>query len=185
MSITGSNVDSWVNEMARLASRFVAGFEDVYGYPPGEHYVLRSTDDSGRDALAAVLSGAGVRDLIEFYSHVSRISFPDVGPGFFVDEAECVVAGVRGAQPTRLSGVPGRTVVVFGSDGGGALFAVDRQTGEVVRLEGGSLIGDAYVVGEYGVQVIARDFEGFMRFLSAELQRQVPSGRQPSCSRPS
>lgn len=173
--ISGSNVENWANEMSILASRFVAEFEDVHGYPPGEHYVSRSTDGGGRDALAAVLSGAGVGDLVEFYSHVSRISFPDVGPGFFVDEVECVVAGMRGARPTRVSGVPGRAVVVFGSDGGGALFAVDRQTGEVVRLEEGAIMGDVYEVGEYGIQVIARDFEEFMQFLSAELRRQVPS----------
>ncbi len=145
----------------------------MYGYPPGENYVSRSTDSSDSEALAAVLSGAGTRELIEFYSIVSKSSFPDVGPGFFVDEAECVVEGLRGTQPTQVSSVPARDVVVFGSDGGGALFAVDRQTGEVVRLEGGALIGDGYEVGERGVQVIARNFEGFMQFLSAELLRQV------------
>ncbi len=36
-------------------------------------------------------------------------------------------------------------------------------------------MGDVYEVGEYGIQVIARDFEEFMQFLSAELRRQVPS----------
>jgi hypothetical protein len=174
--ISGPNVDSWIDEMSRLASRFVAGFETMYGYPPGEHYVSRVADSSGRDALAAVLSDAGARDLIEFYSHVAQISLPDVGPGFFVDEAEYVVEGLRGAQPTQVSSVPNRTVAVFGSDGGGALFAADRQTGEIVRLEGGSLIGDVYEVEESGVQVIARDFEGFMQFLSGELLRQIPSG---------
>lgn len=161
--------------MSRLASRFVAGFETMYGYPPGEHYVSRAADSSGRDALAAVLSGAGARDLIEFYSHVAQISLPDVGPGFFIDEAEYVVEGVRGAQPTQVRSVPDRTVAVFGSDGGGALFAADRQAGEIVRLEGGSLIGDVYEVEESGVQVIARDLEGFMQFLSGELLRQIPS----------
>ncbi|MGV9816780.1 hypothetical protein ACWDTQ_33305 [Streptomyces cellulosae] len=114
--------------------------------------------------------------MIDFYSHVAQIYLPDVGPGFFVDEAERVVEGVRGAQPTQVSSVPDRTVAVFGSDGGGALFAADRQTGEIVRLEGGSLIGDVYEVEEFGVQVIARDFEGFMQFLSGELLRQISSG---------
>ncbi|MFE0790351.1 hypothetical protein ACFW4T_34180 [Streptomyces mutabilis] len=162
--------------MSRLTSRFVADFESAYGYPPGEHDVARAVDNSGRDALATVLSGAGARDLIEFYSHVAQISLPDVGPGFYVDEAECVVEGVRGTQPTQVRSAPDRTVVVFGSDGGGALFAADRQTSEIVRLEGGSLIGDVYEVEESGVQVIARDFEGFMQFLSGELRRQIPSG---------
>lgn len=175
--ISGPNVDNWVDEMSRLASRFAAEFETTYGYPPGEHYVSRAADSSGRDALAAVLRDAGARDLIEFYSHVAQISLPDVGPGFFVDEAEYVAEGLRGAQPTQVRSVPSRTVAVFGSDGGGALFAADRQTGEIVRLGGGSLIGEAYEVEESGVQVIARNFEGFMQFLSDELLRQIPSGR--------
>ncbi|MFF1278715.1 hypothetical protein ACFVZC_35945 [Streptomyces marokkonensis] len=176
MPISGPNVDSWIGEMSRLTSQFVSGFETAYGYPPDEHYVSRAADNSGRDMLAAVLSGAGARDLIEFYSHVAQISLPDVGPGFFVDEAEYVVEGVRGTQPTQVRSVPDRTVIVFGSDGGGALFATDRQTGEIVRLEGGSLVGDVYEVEESGVQVIARDLEGFMRFLFDELLRQIPSG---------
>ncbi|MFJ6570666.1 hypothetical protein ACIQNU_24940 [Streptomyces sp. NPDC091292] len=177
MTIFGPNVDSWIDEMSCLASRFVAGFESRHGYPPGEHYVSRATYGDGRDALAAVLTDAGARDLIEFYSHVAQISLPDVGPGLFVDGAECVVEGVGGAQPTQVRSVPNRTIAVFGSDGGGALIAVDRQTGEIVRLEGGSLIGDVYEVEEPGAQVIAQDFEGFMQFLSDELLRQIPSER--------
>ncbi|BFO20986.1 hypothetical protein SHKM778_73740 [Streptomyces sp. KM77-8] len=66
---------------------------------------------------------------------------------------------------------------MFGSDGGGALFAADRQTGEIVRLEGGSLVGDVYEAEESGVKVVARDFEGFMQFLYGELLRQIPSER--------
>ncbi|MFD7456020.1 MULTISPECIES: hypothetical protein [unclassified Streptomyces] len=133
-----------------------------------------AADSGGRDALAAVLSDAGARVLIEFYSRVAQIPLPDVGPGFFVDEAEYVVEGLRGAQPTQVSSVPYRTVAVFESAGGGALFAADRQTGEIVRLECGSLVGDFYKVEEPGVQVIARDFEGFMKFPYGELLRQIP-----------
>ncbi|MEU9291945.1 hypothetical protein AB0D57_47030 [Streptomyces sp. NPDC048275] len=175
MPISGPNVDSWIDEMSRLASRFVAAFETAYGYPPGEHYVSRASDRGGRDALATVLSDAGAGDLVEFYSHVAQISLPDVGPGLFVDEVEDVVEGWHGSQPTQVHSVPDRTVAVFGSDGGGALFAADRQTGEIVRLEDGSLIGDVYEVEESGAQVVARDFEGFMQFLYGELLRQIPS----------
>ncbi|BFO20985.1 hypothetical protein SHKM778_73730 [Streptomyces sp. KM77-8] len=99
--ISGPNVDSWIDEMSRLASRFVAGFETMYGYPPGEHYVTRVADSGGRDALAAALRDAGARDLIEFYSHVAQISLPDVGPGFFVDEAEYVVEGCAALSQHR------------------------------------------------------------------------------------
>lgn len=176
MTISGQNVDSWIDEMSRLASRFSAGFEAAYGYPPGEHYVSRSSNRSGRDLLATLLDNSSAGDLIEFYSHVAQISLPDVGPGFFVDAAEEVIDGLRGAQPTRVISTPEREIAVFGSDGGGALFAVDRQTGAVVRLEGGALIGADYEVERSGVQVIAPDFAGFMQFLQGELLQQIPSG---------
>ncbi|MEU7191392.1 hypothetical protein [Streptomyces sp. NPDC045470] len=170
MPITGQNVDDWVNEMARLTARFVAGFETAYGYPPGEHHVSKAPDHGGHGSLDAALSG----DLAVFYSHVDRITLPDVGPGFFVDSAEEVTEGFDGAQPTKVIGPPDRDVVTFGSDGGGALFAIDRRTDEVVRLEGGSLVGAVYDPEERGVQVIAQGIEGYMRFLRNELMRQLP-----------
>ncbi|MEU6363253.1 hypothetical protein [Streptomyces albidoflavus] len=175
MPISGPEVDSWIDEMSHLASQFVARFEVTYGFPPDEHYVSRVADSGGRNALATALGGAVARDLVDFYSRVAQVSLPDVGPGFFVDEAECVVEGLRGAQPTQVSSVSNRTIVVFGSDGGGALFAADCQTGEIVRLDGGSLVGNIYEAAESGVQVIARDVEGFMQFLYREMLRQTPA----------
>ncbi|MEW2291381.1 hypothetical protein ABZ719_01555 [Streptomyces sp. NPDC006743] len=161
--------------MSRLVLRFTAGFEAAYGYPPGEHCVLRSTDRKASESLAAALGGSGAQDLIDFYAHVARISLPDVGAGFFADEVEDVIDGLRGTQPTRVSGVSERNVVVFGSEGGGALFAADRQTGEIIRLEGGALVGSDYEVEGPGVAVIARDFSEFMQFLQRELLKQISS----------
>ncbi|MFH8218706.1 hypothetical protein ACH4C2_05895 [Streptomyces sp. NPDC018057] len=165
-----ASIEVWLDEMSSLVPRFVAEFAARHGYPPGEHYVTRSTDRSSRDALAAILCDRSARNLIEFYSYVACVSLPDVGPGFFIQEAEEVVSGLRGAQPTCVSGPPDTPIVVFGSDGGGALFAIDRRTGAVIRLAGGSLLGAAYEVGKSELQVMARGFLEFLRSLRDGLE---------------
>ncbi|TLW94761.1 hypothetical protein FFT09_02490 [Saccharomonospora piscinae] len=76
---------------------------------------------------------------------------------------------MRDYQPTRVISASKREIAVFGSDGGGALFAADRHTGEVVRLEGGALVGADYEVEECGVQVIAANLADFLQFLHQRL----------------
>lgn len=49
-----------------------------------------------------------------------------------------VVDGLEEAQD-----MSSESIVVFGSDGGCALFAIDRPTGEVIRLAGGPILDAA------------------------------------------
>lgn len=163
--------------MSVLATRFVAGFEAAYGYPPGENHVSRASGGSGGELLAGALGDASASELRTFFSRVARVSLPDVGSGFFVHPVEHVVEGLRGVnQPTRVVSTDDREIVVFGSDGGGALFAADRRTGEIVRLGDGALLGEVFKVDEAEVQVIAQDLGGFLRFLHGELLRHMPAG---------
>ncbi|TLW94755.1 hypothetical protein FFT09_02445 [Saccharomonospora piscinae] len=175
MRISGLNVASWAGEMSRLAARFSESFESTNGYPPGDNFVIKQTEQSDRDSLMEALGGPQSGDLVEFYTYVAEISFEDVGPGFFVHRAEDVVAGMRDYQPTRLISASQRQIAVFGSDGGGALFAADRHTGEVVRLEGGAFVGIDYEVEECSVQVIAANLAGFLQFLHQRLLQQIVS----------
>jgi hypothetical protein len=169
VTTSGQNVELWIEEMEQMTSSFVEDFQDRNGYPPGEHYVLRSTQAEACNVLAEIATEEKMCEFIEFYSRVERISMPDVGSGFFVDSAEDVVKGMHGPQPTKVLGACERRVAVFGSEGGGALFAVDRQTGEVVRLDGGALLGDIYDTGEQEAELVSPSFQGFLQFLRREL----------------
>ncbi|MEV0622007.1 hypothetical protein AB0I81_52430 [Nonomuraea sp. NPDC050404] len=174
MPISGPEIDDWIDEMSALATRFVAGFEAAYGYVPGGNYVSRATGDGG-DALAGALGDGSARDLVEFYARVEEVCLADVGSGYFVHPVDHVVHGMLGdAKPTRVVSTRNREIVAFGSDGGGALFAADRRTEEIIRLGAGILLGDVYEVDDLLVDVIAEDFPGFLRFLHDELLRHMP-----------
>lgn len=56
-------------------------------------------------------------------------------------------------------------VIVIGSDGGGALFALGPSDGKIYNLHGGALVGSTYDVDDYGVEVVTDGFPQFLEFL--------------------
>ncbi|MFC9686248.1 hypothetical protein [Streptomyces sp. NPDC056948] len=154
--------------MQTLSSTFMEQFQSKFGYPP---------DDNGVESASGSASGetAGLsdlpQDLITFYRHVDRVSLPDVGSGLFVHPADRTVAGVRGDLPTRIVGSREDSVVVFGSDGGGALFALsatDETT--VYRLPPARVEGSVYTEGAIPCEVVASGLAAYLTFLERELR---------------
>ncbi|MCX4632728.1 hypothetical protein [Streptomyces sp. NBC_01443] len=158
--------------MTDLSSKFMRDFEERNGYEPGENCVVE-----------AAVGGPGVPqrhpaardygDLLDFYARIEKVTLPDVGNGFFVDSVDDVVEGRGDWQPAEVRGAVIDSVVAFGSDGGGGLFAVSLTSGKVYRLSGGSMEGAAYEVGESNVEVIAGDLWGFLQYLHGEFLRAV------------
>ncbi|MFJ4850793.1 MULTISPECIES: hypothetical protein [unclassified Streptomyces] len=168
MPTTGEKISSWVEEMAGLSSKFSRGFEVWYGYEPdANELMLTSLAES--DARRALSAMGAPGDLLKFYERVLRISWPDVGNGFFVNSAEEVVAGRGDWQPAEVIGAVTDSVIVFASDGGGGLYALTSTDGKVYRLFGGSLVGATYDVDESGVGLIAVDFWEFLEYLRKQL----------------
>ncbi|MFC3385430.1 PqqD family protein [Couchioplanes azureus] len=149
----------------------VRNFEQTHGYPPGEN-VVRTAAPGDSSALPGGTSVAGLHDdLAAFYSRVEEVSLPDVGNGFFVHPLEDVVAGrVEGFQPTGLRGSVNDAITVFGSDGGGGLFALNESGDRVYRLSGGSLVASVYEVDDSGVAVVATDLWAFLDHLLDEVR---------------
>lgn len=161
--------------MSELASRIMRNFEPSFGYPPGDNVVV-SADKSTAAETASALSRVGVRsDLIDFYSLIERVALPDGGSGIFVHSAEDVLDGVRGGQPTRITGFIHDEITVFGSDGGGGLFALSVSNGRVYRLDGGSLVGSTYDADEKGVRLVAASLSAFLEHVRDDVSSNVPS----------
>jgi hypothetical protein len=158
--------------MGDLSSKFVRDFEERNGYEPGENCVVEA-ESGGPGVLQRYPAVERYGDLCGFYERIEKVTLPDVGNGFFVDSVGDVVGGRGDWQPAEVRGDVADSIVVFGSDGGGGLFAVSLTSGEVYRLSGGSMEGEVYEVGESGVQVIADDLWGFMQYLRGELLRAV------------
>jgi hypothetical protein len=159
--------------MSELVSRFMSNFEAQFGYPPGENAVFEVTSGQGGDPVHALAAAKAPSALIEFYAKVDKVSLPDVGNGLFVHTAEAVADGLKGEQPTEMVGSFHDSIVVFGSDGGGCLFALNSLGDKVYRLGGGSLVGSVYDVDEPNASVIATGFQEFLDYLRRELSDAV------------
>jgi hypothetical protein len=96
-------------------------------------------------------------DLRAFYQVVGEVSLPDVENGYWIHRPP--EPGVDNGRPYVLS--DGRPIVVFGSDGGGALFALCGSA--VLRLAGGAEVGGVY--DEDGATVVAGDLREFLALL--------------------
>ncbi|MFD7659956.1 hypothetical protein ACFV4N_38770 [Actinosynnema sp. NPDC059797] len=161
--------------MSVLASKLMRNFEAGFGYPPGDDLLVEATAESGREAAQSLSSVGAPGELRDFYSRVQEVSLPDVGNGFFIASAEVLVEGIRrGDRPTEVTGSVNDAIVVFGSDGGGGLFALSSSSGNVYRLSGGAQIGSTYEVDESGIAVLASGFWEFLRYLLRELVQAVP-----------
>ncbi|MER7861349.1 hypothetical protein ABTX61_19740 [Amycolatopsis japonica] len=162
----------WIERSSRLSAEFERGFEARFGYPPGENRVLAAEDVGSGDLekLAKLGVPAG---LLDFYACVGEVSLPDLGNGVFVHPARHVVAGLLGALPTRLAGATEGRIVVFGSDGGGSMFALRPACGSVYRLRGGAFLDGAYEVDQQGTAVVATDLREFLAGILRELESRV------------
>lgn len=87
---------------------------------------------------------------------------PDVGNGFFVHPYEDVINGIKGEQPTRLVGATEDSVVVFGSDGGGSLFALSQTRRTIYRLLDGPVVGSTYETDDKDAVAVGRELCEFL-----------------------
>ncbi|MEU0880188.1 hypothetical protein ABZ345_16430 [Lentzea sp. NPDC005914] len=124
--MNGFDYERWITSMNGLADRLVAGFEEKFGYPPGENKVTPATEPvpDGVDDLPAPLA--------EFYRHVAEVSLPDLQNGYFISNARHTVGGRDGRQIVRVEGALTSDLVTFGADGGGTHFALGLPDGAPV-----------------------------------------------------
>lgn len=117
-------LDRWIDEMSGLLAEHMRTFER-HGYPPGENVLLRATPDHGAEAVRILSSIRAPRALLDFYARVEEISMPDVYNGIFASSASMIASvysAPEPAWPTRIAGWVEDEILVFGSDGGGAMF---------------------------------------------------------------
>ncbi|MDJ0340587.1 hypothetical protein QMK19_11255 [Streptomyces sp. H10-C2] len=164
-------LDGWVSRTAPLAVRFTEGFEAKYGYEPDDNEVLPGADSPETSRLEA----SGVPgDLVTLNRHVARVDLPDLENGYFIHPAEHTARGLDGDQPTRIEGPHADGIVVFGSDGGGALFALSTSDGSTVyRLPTARIEGAVYEEGPLGREVVSWSVQDFLVHLQRELESAI------------
>jgi hypothetical protein len=165
-------LNSWAAAVDAAATRALRDVLSTFPFEPAAHTI-------GPPASEADLATLRSRqpwipdDLLAVCASVGAVDLPDIANGYLMFDAQYILA-----MPEPDAGVPDRIgepfddpvdVVVFGSDGGGALYAVAvGPAGTVYRLrECGYLDGTYFSSGGAGVTVVAEHLAGFLDELLA------------------
>jgi hypothetical protein len=110
-------------------------------------------------------------ELVALHRQVGPVTLPDIGNGYFLHALDGLLAMLYQQDRADQIGQPrvGRIdAVVFGSNGGGDLYAVAVTDGRVFRLQDASYIGGVYDSTTRGITVVGEDLRDFLeRFLTA------------------
>ncbi|GAA0902986.1 hypothetical protein GCM10009557_78940 [Virgisporangium ochraceum] len=167
----GDRLTDWAARLRAATDRAVREVLSTYPYEPDGHHV-------GPPATQAELAGLRERlpwvpdELVALHRHVGPVWLPDIGNGHFLHSVDLMVGAVEGGRADRIAEplADSVEVVVFGSNGGGDLFAVATGDGRVYRLREAAYHGGVYSGTEYGVTVVGDDLGDHLDRLLAAVE---------------
>lgn len=114
-------------------------------------------------ALMQKLSIDALPEVRDFYRLCNGLSLPDVYNGYFVHGLDEIERSLQQGAPTTLAGQDHTRLLPIGSDGGGALFAVnlDHHT-EILYLPPAYIVASTYHGEATEVRVLAQTFTAFL-----------------------
>ena len=129
-------LSQWRDEMTQAIASVMSGFEARMGYPPDDNRIGGQLNEQLRtevDKFGTLFPP----DLATFSRVVGEVSLPDIGNGWFV---------LNPLKSARIGYPYNVDVVLFASDGGGAMYAVPTEkAGPVLRLrEVGQTASEAF-----------------------------------------
>ncbi|TYC20177.1 hypothetical protein [Micromonospora sp. MP36] len=149
-------VRRWREDVNACLDRLLPGFEVCCGYPADRHTV---GGPAREEELASLVGMHPPDDLLVWYGQVRDVNLPDIGNGYFLHEPGLVAR----RDVTSVRGRFTADVVVFASDGGGTLFAVEAVTGSpVYRLPVGEIAAGVYRSEDPRFDVVAENLAGFL-----------------------
>lgn len=153
--------------MGPLVERFESEFEQVYGYEAEGNRV-----EPVRDGPVGALDDLPV-DLVEFYTAVREVQLPDLNNGYFIHPVDFVLNSREHGTPMYAPEIVDGRIYVFGSDGGGGLFAIPSSGSPVYLLSSGPVNENVYQSMGAPPEEVSKDIEGFLYFLESTLKRVV------------
>ncbi|MFD0591658.1 hypothetical protein ACFQZ4_02985 [Catellatospora coxensis] len=180
--VTWAYADQWVRDLSAVLATFTTTFEQDRGYPCGEHTLGAA---AGQAELVAMTAGelhdVMPSDLLTWCRRVREVSLPDVGAGYFLHPPDLIVAHalVEGVQWIIDGDGSRERVVVFGSDGGGTLYALNPTGTAVHRLPPGEMHDGVYRTDDPRAGVVAPHLVGFLDLLRAAVHEHVRTGAAP------
>jgi hypothetical protein len=157
---------TWRKDIETALTKLLPGFENHFGYPPGENTIQDPDPDSLTSArhLAAHPGVAAV--LPHFYRHIGQVILADVGNAYFIHRASHVLSDLTDGGPIPLEDAG--TGTFFASDGGGIHFAIATD-GTIHRSTAANRDSDFHPV--------ATDLQDFLDQLRFAVIRFVRTGQ--------
>jgi hypothetical protein len=158
-------LSAWRDGLNAALESFLTTFASTYGYPPDNNQIVgaigdASTADGQLGGHPAVPSA-----MADFYAVIEQVTLPDIGNGYFIHSARHMLDELMHDGPVHLGESIG---VVFGSDGGGILFAISTDA-TIYRSHAASR--------DSGFEVIATDLRGFLDQLHQAVIRFIQTGQ--------
>ncbi|MFJ4153013.1 SMI1/KNR4 family protein [Streptomyces galbus] len=147
-------------------------FERRHGFPPGVNEVRLA--DYADQAAACKLAQVSLvpADLVTFYDSIGKVTWADVGNGYFVDPAADVLLRFKQYGTVDAGADQKDRRLVIGSNGGGLSYVVGPD-GVIHRTRTASL-------DEPELDQVADDVRQFLELLERSLTRFVANG-EPGC----
>lgn len=162
--ITPAYAHRWRRDVTADLAVLEARFEADYGYPIEDNVV---GGPCSQDDLVALVAGR-LRDVIPsdvlvWCRHVREVTLPDVANGYFLHAPEVICAHLLGDGVREVRGRYDDDVVVFGSNGGGTLYAArTRSANAIYRLPPGEVLDGVYTSDDPSFAIIATGMVEFM-----------------------
>jgi hypothetical protein len=121
--VTSTRALRFREDMLSLLGPFLDGVAERHGYAPGENTVALATQEENAAVLRQEFGDRLPAAIAEFLGAISKMSLPDVHIGYFGPPS--YIVGLRAARAPYWADLADkrREVLVFGSDGGGSLYA--------------------------------------------------------------
>jgi hypothetical protein len=164
----------WRVSVAVKVDQLLETFRSRFGFEPGLNQLGPPAAEQALASLQTIVPRPAA-DLINFYRCVGQVSLPDIGNGYFIHPADLVARQAADGEPRRIGPPHQLDVLVFGSDGGGALYAVPAaKPGPVYRLRECSIKDGIAIAGD--IQVVAMDYRTFLQHLEIAVETFAATG---------
>jgi hypothetical protein len=160
----------WATQLQAAVERALRDVVSGFPFEADDHRVGPPASGAELDLLRQRLPWTP-DELVALHRQVGPVTLPDIGNGYFLHAPDGVLAALDQQDRADQIGEPLAEhidVVVFGSNGGGDLYAIAVTDGRVFRLQDASYIGGVYRGTNHGITVVAADLRDFLeRFLNA------------------
>jgi hypothetical protein len=167
--LTEQWLTSWATQLETATVQALRDVVSTFPFEAGDHHVGPPSSAAEltllREHLPWVPAG-----LVALHRCVGPVSLPDIGSGYFLHQVTGLIGGLDHDGCADQIGEPlteNVDIVVFGTNGGGDLYAIATRNGTVFRLQNAECVRGVCRGSEHGITVVGNDLRDFLERLLA------------------